>query len=71
MAVTKGGEVPPASNLIPSNVRTVSLSLWREYAYGRASAAAMIRALSRRHSSEGLKHCSPLNWLGLGKNTGG
>jgi hypothetical protein len=34
MAVTKGGEVPPASNLIPSNVRTVSLSLWREYAYG-------------------------------------
>jgi hypothetical protein len=34
MAVTKGGEVPPASNVIPSNVRTVSLSLWREYAYG-------------------------------------
>jgi hypothetical protein len=34
MAVTKAGEQPPASNYIPSNVRTVSLSLWREYAYG-------------------------------------
>jgi hypothetical protein len=32
-AVTKDGEVPPASNDIPSNVRAVSLSHWRKYAY--------------------------------------
>jgi len=34
MAVIKAGEQPPASNYIPPNVRTVSLNLWREYAYG-------------------------------------
>ena len=34
MALTKAGEQPPASNYIPPNVRTVSLNLWREYAYG-------------------------------------
>ena len=34
MAVTKAGEVPPASNYIPSNVRIVSIGLWREIAYG-------------------------------------
>jgi AAA domain len=33
-AVTKAGEQPPPSNHIPPNVRTVSVSLWREYAYG-------------------------------------
>ena len=32
-AVTNDGEVPPASNEIPSNVRAVSPSLWRKYAY--------------------------------------
>ena len=34
MAVTKAGEVPPASNYIPSNVRIVSVGMWREIAYG-------------------------------------
>jgi hypothetical protein len=34
MAVIKAGEQPPASNYIPPKVRTVSLNLWREYAYG-------------------------------------
>ena len=31
IAVTKAGEVPFASNYIPSNVRIVSVGLWREY----------------------------------------
>ena len=34
LAVTKAGEQPSASNYIPPNVRTVSLNLWRDYAYG-------------------------------------
>jgi hypothetical protein len=33
-AVTKAGEEPPPSNDIPPNVRAVSVSLWRDYAYG-------------------------------------
>jgi AAA domain len=32
-AVIGAGEVPPASNHVPSGVSTVSVSLWRKYAY--------------------------------------
>lgn len=32
-AIDKGGEIPPASNHIPTNTRCVNESLWRDYCY--------------------------------------
>jgi hypothetical protein len=34
-AIAKSGTVPPASNQIPANTKTVTLSLWRRFVYQR------------------------------------
>src|SRR5262249_53663281 len=43
-AVDEVGTVPPASNHIPANVRTVTIEQWRKYAYERGISAGEDRA---------------------------
>jgi hypothetical protein len=57
IALDEAGTVPPSSNHIPTNTRTVSLELWRKYAYGlgiSGSDEARARQLAFRRSSESL-----------------
>jgi AAA domain len=46
-AVEELGTVPPASNHIPANVRTVTIEQWRTYAYQRGISAGEERAQQR------------------------
>jgi AAA domain len=43
-AVDELGQIPPASNHIPANVRTVSIEKWRQYAYAGGISAGEDRA---------------------------
>jgi hypothetical protein len=43
-ALDEVGSVPPASNHIPSNVRTVTVDQWRQYAYARGISTGEDRA---------------------------
>ena len=56
-ALDEAGSVPPTSNHIPANTPTVSLELWRKYAYGlgiSGSDEARARQLAFSRSSEAL-----------------
>ena len=72
-AVNELGEVPPASNHIPANVRTVTIDQWRERAYRlgvsgsdkpRARQAAFQRAHSVLVTARHAAVWEPHAWLG-------
>jgi ribonuclease BN (tRNA processing enzyme) len=47
MAVDEAGSVPPVSNHIPTNLKTVDFELWRRYAYQLGISAGEVRAQQR------------------------
>jgi hypothetical protein len=56
-AIGECGEVPPASNHIPQNVKTVTIGQWREYAFRRgicSSDEPRAKRMAFQRASEGL-----------------
>jgi hypothetical protein len=78
-AINDLGEVPPASNHIPPNIKTVSVDQWRTYAYrlgvsGSSEARARQLAFQRAHSilvtARKVTVWEPHAWLAVGEQDG-
>jgi len=65
-AIAEAGEIAPASNHIPTTVRTVSVELWRQYSYQRGISAADAGARAKQQAfKRASEHLVAAGYVGI------